>query len=136
MSEPEELVEALNGGGGRTRKCRQKRGGQSSTTEEVYVAKQIPEAHEANRIIDDGRTVDQVTKIGLKPSCTTPASGINLISGSENSKVSDSVCDDHGSERDKLLEAAKLLSIQKEVGFSFEEDEKEKNQRDGSNSKD
>ncbi|MCI38814.1 hypothetical protein A2U01_0060043 [Trifolium medium] len=35
--------------------------------------------------------------------------------------MSASVPNDHDGEREKLVEAAKLLSIQKEVGFSFED---------------
>jgi hypothetical protein len=51
----------------------------------------------------------------------TPASGINLISGSENSLLSNSVGQENEEEKAKLVEAAKLLSIQREVGFTFEE---------------
>jgi hypothetical protein len=51
----------------------------------------------------------------------TPASGINLISVSDNSLVADSVPQVNTEEKDKFVEAAKLLSIQREVRFTFEE---------------
>ncbi|WJX43771.1 hypothetical protein P8452_30829 [Trifolium repens] len=52
---------------------------------------------------------------------STPASGINLLSGSETSRVSDSLPQSLNEDKDKYVEAAKLLSIQKNVGFSFVE---------------
>jgi hypothetical protein len=55
----------------------------------------------------------------------TPASGLNLISGSEISRVSDSQSQGQGVDKEKMIEAAKLLSIQKEVGFNFEVAEEE-----------
>jgi hypothetical protein len=51
----------------------------------------------------------------------TPTSGINLISGSEGSIVPNSMPQGSDEEKEKLIEAAKLLSIQQEVGFTFEE---------------
>ncbi|CAJ2642584.1 unnamed protein product [Trifolium pratense] len=53
----------------------------------------------------------------------TPASGINLISGSQCSQVPNPGIDVDGRNKESAIEAAKLLSIQKEVGFSFEEDD-------------
>jgi hypothetical protein len=55
----------------------------------------------------------------------TPASGINLISGSDSSQGSVLAPVTQVIEKDILIQAAKLLSIQKEVGFNFEEPEGE-----------
>jgi hypothetical protein len=52
---------------------------------------------------------------------STPASGLLLLSGSDISRVSDSLSHAHVEDRDKLIEAAKLLNIQKDVGFTFVE---------------
>jgi hypothetical protein len=66
-----------------------------------------------NSLEDDGRI--------LKQRGGTPSSGINLLSGSDLSAVPDSLPPGFEDERDKLVEAAKLLNIQLEVGFNFEE---------------
>ncbi|KAK2398506.1 hypothetical protein QL285_048438 [Trifolium repens] len=53
--------------------------------------------------------------------CNTPGSGLNLIVGDENSNGSSSVAHSQEVDRDKVVQAAKLLNIQREVGFTFEE---------------
>jgi hypothetical protein len=54
----------------------------------------------------------------------TPSSGLKLISDNVNSRVSGSQLVEQDGERVKVLEAARLLKTQKEVGFTFEmEDE-------------
>ncbi|WJX47284.1 hypothetical protein P8452_33995 [Trifolium repens] len=54
---------------------------------------------------------------------STPASGIHLISGSVSSNGSVLVPETQGAAKDILIQAAKLLSIQKVVGFYFAEPE-------------
>jgi hypothetical protein len=51
----------------------------------------------------------------------TPVSGLQFLSGSEASRVSDSQKQTPDEDKVKLIEAAKLLKIQKEVGFNFVE---------------
>jgi hypothetical protein len=53
----------------------------------------------------------------------TPPSGIVLISNSDNSMVPDTPLSEPADDRIKLLEAAKLLATQKQVGFTFEVDD-------------
>ncbi|WJX73890.1 hypothetical protein P8452_57618 [Trifolium repens] len=50
----------------------------------------------------------------------TPNSGINLLSTSEISGKSNNSQHTQEEDREKLIQAAKLLSIQRGVGFSFE----------------
>jgi hypothetical protein len=66
-----------------------------------------------NSLEDNGRSIKQ--RGG------TPTSGINLLSGSDLSRVPDFMPPGFEDEREKLVEAAKLLNIQLEVGFNFEE---------------
>ncbi|MCI16668.1 hypothetical protein A2U01_0037812, partial [Trifolium medium] len=70
---------------------------------------------------DTAGVINRSEQSGQRAVCQTPSSGINLISGSVNSKGTGSMANDDTGEREKLLEAAKLFSIQKEVGFSFDE---------------
>jgi hypothetical protein len=58
---------------------------------------------------------------GVDCTGTILASGINLISGSDGSVVPNSITQGGIEEKEKLIEAAKLLNIQKEVGFTFED---------------
>jgi hypothetical protein len=53
----------------------------------------------------------------------TPPSGINLLSESENSSKSTPPFHNQADEREKVIQAAKLLSIQKGVGFTFVDDD-------------
>jgi hypothetical protein len=56
-----------------------------------------------------------------KKNGVTPSLGVNnLLSDSENSRKSDSSSHKLDDDREKVLQAAKLLSIQKGVGFTFE----------------
>jgi hypothetical protein len=66
---------------------------------------------------------DQAMAIQEGVDCTGTilASGINLISGSDGSVVPNSITQGGIEEKEKLIEAAKLLNIQKEVGFTFED---------------
>jgi hypothetical protein len=50
----------------------------------------------------------------------TPNSGINLLTDSEISRRSENSHQSQEDDREKVIQAAKLLSIQKGVGFSFE----------------
>jgi hypothetical protein len=50
----------------------------------------------------------------------TPNSGINLLTDSEISRKSNNSQQTQKEDREKLIQAAKLLSIQRGVGFSFE----------------
>jgi hypothetical protein len=54
---------------------------------------------------------------------STPASGIHLISDSVSSNGSVLVPETQGAAKDILIQAAKLLSIHKIVGFNFVEPE-------------
>jgi hypothetical protein len=49
----------------------------------------------------------------------TPPSGINFLSESENSSKSTPPIPNQADETEKVIQAAKLLSIQKGVGFTF-----------------
>ncbi|WJX18268.1 hypothetical protein P8452_08083 [Trifolium repens] len=51
----------------------------------------------------------------------TPNSGLGLLSGSESSFVPESRPPGNDGDKTKLIEAAKLLDIQNQVGFTFEE---------------
>jgi hypothetical protein len=91
-----QLVEALQDGGGQARRRRGKAYGGAK-------------AGEASK----GVAVN-----------STPSSGLNLISEDVNSMVSGPQLLEQNEERVKVLEAARLLKTQKEVGFTFEmEDE-------------
>jgi hypothetical protein len=102
--------------GGKIRKRRQRGGGVS-----------MGEVDDVERTEDMAGSVPVEASIGgeegsrTRVTCATPASGINLISGSELSRVPESQLQSQEVDREKLIEAAKLLSIQKEVGFTFEE---------------
>jgi hypothetical protein len=50
----------------------------------------------------------------------TPSSGLNLISNSVDSLVRETPSVAAEGDRVKVMEAAKLLAIQKETGFSFD----------------
>jgi hypothetical protein len=63
--------------------------------------------------------VDAISASSLTPG-VTPSSGLNLISKSDNSVALDTPPTEPAGDRIKVIEAAKLLAIQKEVGFSFE----------------
>jgi hypothetical protein len=55
----------------------------------------------------------------------TPPSGLNLITSSDASMVMETPAHNDEEDRVKVLEAAKLISIQKQVGFSFEAEDGE-----------
>jgi hypothetical protein len=83
------------------------------STKVVVAVDSVSNDADRNRRKGEGRIANQVG--------VTPASGINLLFGSEMSRVSDSVSQSREEDKDKYVEAAKLLSIQKKVGFNFEE---------------
>jgi hypothetical protein len=68
---------------------------------------------------EDSQRVEKQRK--SKPAAITPSSGINLMSNSDTSKGSKAVTHDENADKIKLIEAAKLLHIQKKVGFNFVE---------------
>jgi hypothetical protein len=118
------LVEAVKEMGARVKQRRQKGGEGISTMredEEDVAGLMEVEVVEAS---EDG-DADQYRRKGEGREAfhgvSTPASGINLLSGSETSRVSDSLPQSLNEDKDKYVEAAKLLSIQKNVGFSFVE---------------
>ncbi|MCH79854.1 RNA recognition motif [Trifolium medium] len=118
-----QLVESLKSGGAKSRRRRIK-GAIQSNAEEVGGVEVSMEAFEAGDVIssDAGGYQRRKEKLtGLMTPRVTPASGINLISGSQSSQVPNYVGVDNGKDKEIAIEAAKLLSIQKEVGFSFEE---------------
>jgi hypothetical protein len=65
----------------------------------------------------DGNEVGGVSKRRVP----SPSSGLNLLSGSDLSIVPDTLVQNGGQEKELLVAAGKLLSIQKVVGFNFEE---------------
>jgi hypothetical protein len=118
------LVEAVKEMGARVKQRRQKGGEGISTMredEEDVAGLMEVEVVEAS---EDG-DADQYRRKGEGREAfhgvSTPASRINLLSGSETSRVSDSLPQSLNEDKDKYVEAAKLLSIQKNVGFSFVE---------------
>ncbi|KAK2430144.1 hypothetical protein P8452_43598 [Trifolium repens] len=116
------LVEAMKEAVAKHRRRRQRGGGVrlngvESEEEEITPAMEV--STEFSKEKEGARLPRGVTQT------PTPASGLILISGSEISRVPDSQSQGHGVDKEKLIEAAKLLSIQKEVGFNFEVAEEE-----------
>jgi hypothetical protein len=101
--------------GGVSPKKKKEDGGNSVCPTELTsnAARLISSDGNTNSLEDDGRSAKQ--RGG------TPTSGINLLSGSDLSRVPDSMPLSIEDEREKLMEAAKILNIQVEVGFNFEE---------------
>jgi hypothetical protein len=77
----------------------------------------------AENVRDTGLEVNRRRQEGgsLTRTGSTPGYGLNLISGSELSRVPKTLSQDRGEDKEKLVEAAKLLCIQNEVGFNFVE---------------
>jgi hypothetical protein len=67
----------------------------------------------------------QSTMLAARANGVTPPSGINLLSESENSGKSNPILQIQADDREKVTQAAKLLSIQKGVGFTFETNDTE-----------
>ncbi|GAU37848.1 hypothetical protein TSUD_57080 [Trifolium subterraneum] len=104
------LAEALTGGGGLAWSRRHK-GDHHLAVVVGMVEGRVP-SKEKSRVGD--------RDVVKEHRCDTLASGINLISGSGISRVAVSELEE-GSEKARVTEADKLLGIQKEVGFTFEE---------------
>jgi hypothetical protein len=124
------LVEALKEGGARSNKKHRRQKGRGLHEIDVEVIE--VESHdiekemgEVNRRCEDVRDCQHGSAVGFAIGGVTPTSGINLISGSE---ISLGIVDEtplQSGEKEEVLQAAKLLSIQKDVGFNFEEPEEE-----------
>jgi hypothetical protein len=139
-----QLVEAMKEAGSKLRRRRQKDGGGAIDTEVVAaVGGEEAMAIDTVGVAADGGEEAMACEIGTNQvpapnplesadiqnmgnqgivggTGGTPVSGINLISDSEGSIVPNSIPQSNDEEKEKLLEAAKLLSIQQEVGFTFE----------------
>jgi energy-coupling factor transporter ATP-binding protein EcfA2 len=120
------LVEALKEGGvkSKKKKRRQKEEGFQENEIEVIEGGDFNDKHEEgekrrrSHVITDCR---QNIGVGSVTGGSIPASGINLISGSETSLEVVAETPLQGSDKENVLQAAKLLNLQKEVGFNFEE---------------
>jgi hypothetical protein len=118
-----QFLEAVQSGSSRLHRRRAKSGGPSMGTIEVVgvSSSDVPIldsvcAVEAQALCP---RVDAISASSLTPG-VTPSSGLNLISKSDNSVALDTPPTEPAGDRIKVIEAAKLLAIQKEVGFSFE----------------
>jgi hypothetical protein len=114
-----QLVEAMKEAAPKQRKRRHKGGVALSNGAEAVVE----EAEQVVVVLSEGRTVlgGDTGPIAMNNFSTpTPTSGLNLLSGSDISRVPESQPQGQDVEKEKLIEAAKLLSIQKEVGFNFD----------------
>jgi hypothetical protein len=119
-----QLVEIMKEAGPRSRRRRQidggvvagelQKGGDGGATTAVSSAA----VSDSNR---DGRLRGMEEMVRAENPCITPGSGLNLIVGDENSNGSGSLAHSQEGDRDKVVQAAKLLRIQREVGFTFEE---------------
>jgi hypothetical protein len=124
-----QLVEALKEAGPKLRRRRQKEGCGVIDMEGVEVDGRkegvTGEPGSTQMSLSNPLEVadDQAMAIQEGVDCTGTilASGINLISGSDGSVVPNSITQGGIEEKEKLIEAAKLLNIQKEVGFTFED---------------
>jgi hypothetical protein len=114
-----QLVEAMKEAAPKQRKQRHKGGvalSNGAEAEREEAAHVLVESTEERTDMggDKGPTVANTF------STPTPTSGLNLLSGSDISRVPESQPQGQDVEKEKLIEAAKLLSIQKEVGFNFD----------------
>jgi hypothetical protein len=85
------------------------------------VTNPVPGNSALNAPSDDGCLRREEGSLRVDLTKVTPTSGLNLISGGANSMTSGSSHHYNEEEKEKMVEAAKLLSIQKEVGFTFED---------------
>jgi hypothetical protein len=108
------LVEVLKEAGPMVRKRRQAEAEVAATGDEG----DEDEATTGSLMESDGNIPSTSRLVRVS---STPASGINHIAGSDMSFVPDSLPQNQTEEKGKLIEAAKLLNIQLEVGFNFEE---------------
>ncbi|MCH80896.1 hypothetical protein A2U01_0001672 [Trifolium medium] len=118
-----QLVEAVREGGAKATRRRMKGGGPMPGVEDSYGAggkHQVKGKHGDKKSHRSNNQQNQMELPGPTIQRHTPSSGINLISKSENSNVPDSGPHNSDEGREKLVETAKLLGIQK-VGFTFEE---------------
>ncbi|KAK2434687.1 heterogeneous nuclear ribonucleoprotein [Trifolium repens] len=67
------------------------------------------------------KIVESMERLYNSTGTPTPGSGLNMMFGKENSNGSNSLLTAQEENKEKLVQAAKLLSIQKEVGFTFNE---------------
>jgi hypothetical protein len=67
------------------------------------------------------KIVESMERLSNSSGTPTPGSGLYMIFRKENSNSSNSLPTAQEEEKEKLVQAAKLLSIQKEVGFTFKE---------------
>jgi hypothetical protein len=121
------LAEAVKEMGVRLRKIKQKEmevAKNKGDGEEVGVVSNRVEQVEATQV-DRPEPVGRIEAgCGSKRGVSTPSSGLNLLSGSDLSVVPDTLDQNGGEDKEQLVAAAKLLSIQKVVGFNFEEPDK------------
>jgi hypothetical protein len=118
-----QFVESVQEAVPRTRKRRHKGKGFQQKCKGAGSDGDIPFERGSREVSSEGvqgRACEQVRDQNSKYSGVTPKSGINLISGSDSGRSNSSIPIQVG-EREKVIQAARLLSIQKEVGFNFEE---------------
>jgi hypothetical protein len=109
-----QLVEAAKEAGRRNWSRRRKGKGEDGNSEAVGI-------QDCNSSSGDGSSKEKEIQANSQNYRKTPASGMDLISGSDNSRGSCSPSYGEGGDKAKFIEAAKLLSIQKQVGFTFAE---------------
>ncbi|KAK2449432.1 hypothetical protein QL285_008629 [Trifolium repens] len=121
------LVEAMKEGGARARRRRQKGGvsgiGEGAEVEDVASKELNYVEVRAGSEDEDHRSIEEVSR--RKESIRTPTSGINHISESDYSRGAVAGTHNSTEDKEKLIAAAKLLSTQKDVGFTFVEPEGE-----------
>jgi hypothetical protein len=123
-----QFAESIKEVGARVRRKRQKESGaqqicdggdlQGGGQEDKGCAAETIVVNEATGRRREGLQIMKRTPVSLP-------SGINLISGSDVSGRSVSPDQSDKGEKEKVIQAAKLLNIQKEVGFNFTEPEEE-----------
>jgi energy-coupling factor transporter ATP-binding protein EcfA2 len=124
------LVEALKEGGvkPKKKKRRQKKEGFQEIETEVPEGGDFNDKHDVGEKSRRSQVVSECRQkigVGSVNGGSTPASGINLISGSETSLELVAETPLQVSDKEKVLQAAKLLNLQKEVGFNFEDSDEQ-----------
>jgi hypothetical protein len=116
-----QFVESVQEVGPRNRRRRQKGKGPQLNHDGAGSDGDFPIERGSTEVVVDGvqgRDSNQMLHHNLKLSGVTPKSGINLISESDSGRSFSTVPLQVG-EREEVIQAAKLLSLQKEVGFNF-----------------
>jgi hypothetical protein len=121
-----QFAESVKEIGPRNRRKKQRRRGLQKNPDEAGSDGDIPlelEPHVLRLNEGEGSSRRHERVLLLRNPGGTPPSGINLLSEGQISSISDHSRQSQEEDRDKVIQAAKLLSLQRGVGFTFEVEE-------------